>query len=265
MKPQKINNQETYSDLIERFSFKETLSNNYMLPAEVSALIYEERLYFCYDDRNCFFLVEKPGDVFRIYYLLNDLSNPVNIESRNALVAEILFRGSSGEPFSEIDFLKSCGFRLNLRRDQFSASIPDEVDCTPVFAKTPEDARRAINLFNSTFDRYSGDFIDPCLANTLFENKSLLCVYNDIGTLQGALEISFSGRNAWVSHLVVDNQHRGLGVADRLMRMFVTYAKLHDCKRLMLWVQHQNEAALALYKKYSFNYVNKSTISLIKE
>jgi len=265
MKLQKIDNRESYSELIGRFSSKETISNNYMLPAEVTGLIAEGRLKEWHDDDNCFFFVEKDGGINRLYYLINNLSNKPTIDCRSALVSEILFRGNSGKPTVEIEFLKACGLKLNLRRDQYAAPITLSIDCEPTFVRTTEDARKVINLFNSTFDKYSGDYINPEHADSLFESKSLLCDYSQYGEIQGALQISSTGRNAWVSHLVVEREFRGQGVGDKLMSMFVTHAKQQEYKRLMLWVQHQNKAALSLYNKYGFKYTDKSTISLIKE
>lgn len=137
--------------------------------------------------------------------------------------------------------------------------------CDPVFARSTDDSIIVIELFNSSFDKYSGDFIPQVEAQALYDSKSLLCCYSEDGTLQASLQISFAGRNAWISHLVVDPKYRGLGLSDKLMKMFVMEAKNHKCKRLMLWVQTQNEIAVSLYKKYGFAYTNKSTISLIKE
>ncbi len=264
MTPQKINDIEAYKALNDRFSSKETLSNNYMLYPEVSALIDEGRLSSCNDEANCFFLVKKEEGVTRLYYLLNDLSKALHIDTEDALVTEILFRGNQGEPSTEIEFLEKNSFVRNIRRDQFSGLIPSDPAAEIIYAKSEEDALSCINLFNSTFDKYSGDFISPVKANRLYEEKSLLCAYDSSGNIQGSLETTISGRNAWVAHLVVDSAYRGKGVANKLMDMFVTYAMSHECKRLMLWVNHENNKAVSLYRKYGLNYANKSTISLIK-
>lgn len=265
MRIQKINNIGEYSYLISRFLSKGTVSNNYMLPNEVADLINSGSLSECHNESNCFFLVEKAGGVIRVYYLLNDLSKPVTIEYGKGLVAEILFRGNAGEPTKEINYLVNCGFKINLQRDQYTAPIHQYNESEPVFAKTEDVVKKAIGMFNAMFDRFSGDYIDPEQATSLYKTKSLLCAHDRQGLLQGALHISITGRNAWVSHLAVDKHCRGIGVATKLMEMFITYAANHECKRLMLWVQHQNKAALALYLKYGFNYANKSAISLIKE
>lgn len=265
MKPQKIHDVQAYDALIERYSDKGTISNNYMLSGEVSDLISQRRLYACHDENNCWFLVEKPAGVARVYYLINDMEKASLIECESSLVTEILFRGNSGVPSSEINYLERCGFKKNLQRDQYAAILGAQEACEPVFARSTEDSLIAIELFNSSFDKYSGDYIPQTDAQALYDSKSLLCCYSGDGILQASLQISFAGRNAWVSHLVVDSKYRGLGLSDMLMKMFVMDAINHECKRLMLWVQTQNEIAVSLYKKYGFTYTNKSTISLIKE
>lgn len=265
MKPQKINNLESYNKLVEKFSKRETLTNNYMLPAQVSAIIDECRLYCCYDNTNCFFLVKKEANIYRFYYLLNDIGKKFNIESEGELVSEILYRGNMGEPKDEIEYLKSNGFEFNIKRDQFAGLIPNISETEIIYAKTKEDVLESINLFNATFDKYSGDYISINEVENLYKTKSILCSYDNSGNIQGFLQTNILGRNAWVAHLVVDSKYRGKGVANNLMDMFVANSIRNDCRRLMLWVNHENEAAISLYHKYGLNYANKSTISLIKK
>lgn len=266
MKPQKICKPSTYFDIVESFTNNETLSNNYMLPPEVSELINDGRLFYCCDDNNCYFLVKKEAGVTRLYYLLNNQSATFNIDIEDALVTEILFRGNASEPTKEITFLENSGFKLNLRRDQFSGTLPTTApDIEPVFAISEKEAIECISLFNSTFDKYSGDYIPRNYAGSLIKNKALLCVYDGSHNLQGALHTNIIGKNAWVAHLVVDSKYRGIGISCKLMNMFVTNALNLNCKRAMLWVQHNNEPAVSLYHKYGLSYANKSTISLIKK
>ncbi|MBD5310874.1 MAG: GNAT family N-acetyltransferase [Bacteroides sp.] len=265
MRPQKLNDLKKYTALIDKYSAKGAITNNYMLPTEVTELLADGKISECHDDNNCYLLVEKPGNVLRLYFILNDLSTVPMLECDKPIVSEILFRGSVGEPKNEIKFLEKAGFFINLRRDQYSAVF--QLSGNEVISEYPHsvrDAEEAINLFNSTFDIYSGDFIPPEAAEEFLNQRSLLCAYDDNGCLVGSLHINIIGKNAWISHLVVKDRFRGQGVANKLMNMFIYEAKSHNVRRLMLWVQHRNEKAILLYKKYGFSYTNKSTISLIK-
>lgn len=266
MRPRKLNDLKIYTELIEKYSVRGAMTNNYMLPVEVADLVTKGKISECHDENNCYLFVEKPGDVLRLYFIINDMSAVPLFECDKALVSEILFRGNFGEPENEIRFLERGGFQINLRRDQYSAALQSvNNEIIPEYPHSVRDVEAAINLFNSTFDVYSGDFIQLETAEKLLNQKSLLCAYDNNDCLMGSLHISIVGKNAWISHLVVDSKFRGQGVAQQLIDMFLTEAKGHNVKRLMLWVQHKNEKAITLYKKYGFNYTNKSTISLIKK
>ena len=264
MMPRKINDINEYFELQGKYAVKGTFSNNYMLPDEVAGIIARKGLSVANDESNCWFFVRKEADVDRVYFYLNDMQKGMPQGSERDLVTELLFRGNAGMPETEISYLEDNGFCLNLRRDQYAASLPEITPCKAEYARSIEDAASAVDLINGTFDRYSGDYISATDVEELFKTKSLLCAYNGTGQLQGVLHVTLSGRNAWVSHLVVDESSRGKGVARKLMNMFVTMAQENQCKRLMLWVQTKNIAARKLYENYGFAYTNKSTISLIK-
>ena len=265
MKPLRIDSFEEYSKLMARFTGPDTVSNNCMLPEEVRTLIAEGRLSVWHDSGNCYVMLRNPGNVMRVYYCINDFLLVPEFNGEDPWVAEILFRGNKGVPDSEIEFFRKCGFHVNLRRDQYSAPLPDVHPCDPESARNLQDAVRAVGLFNSSFDRYSGDFIPPEDVQALYDGGSLLCAYSETGELMGSLHMTVNGRNAWVSHLVVDPVYRGRGIASRLMDMFVCRASGIGARRLMLWVQHDNKKAISLYERYGFKYMNKSTISLIKD
>lgn len=256
---------EKYSDLITRFTKSDTVSNNYMFPDEVRILISEGRLYSCHDAENCYIILKNPGNVKRVYYYINDFFLIPEFFGQDSWVTEILFRGSKGVPNAEIEFFRKTSFEVNLRRDQYSALLSSIPPCDPEYARSFQDAVKAVELFNSSFDIYSGDFIPRENTQELFDNGSLLCVYSDDGVLKGCLHMTLNGKNAWVSHLVVNSQYRGKGIASRLMDMFMFRASELGAKRVMLWVQHENEKAISLYEKYGFKYMNKSTISLVKD
>ena len=265
MKLQKITDPEYYFSLVRRYLQKGSVSNNYMMPQEVVSLIREDRVSEYHDEVNLYIFVDNPGNCSRVYFILNDLSNTLKIDDSIILVSEILFRGNGSAPEIEIDFLERSGFQTNLRRDQLCATTPHNDVIEVEYARNIEDAHEAIALINASFDHYSGDFIPFDKAEYLFENKELICGYDEHGHLTGVLHVSMKGKVAWVSHLVVQSNCRGQQVGSRLMRMFIRYAEEHGANRMMLWVQHDNYKALSLYGKYGFTYTNKSTISLIKD
>ena len=69
--------------------------------------------------------------------------------------------------------------------------------------------------------------------------------------------------------MAVVEKYRGQGVGQALLDTFVEWnsniePELKPKSRYMLWVQAQNAAAVGMYQKKGFKYMNKSTISMIK-
>lgn len=265
MRLRKINRIEEITELINLFTLRDTVSNNYLLPLELNTVVESGSLLYCHSDSNLYIFLEKPGGFLRLYYLLNDLNEQPSFEKAMPIMTEILFRGNGGLPDSEMAFLQNIGFQLNLRRDQYSASVTGIEGLAPEYVPTLEMAREAVRLFNASFDRFSGDYIPEQAATNLLDDQRIICVTDTFGKLAGALELTMAAKNGWVSHVVVKPDYRRQGIADKLLRMFAQAAKERGASRLMLWVQARNLAAVSLYAKYGFKYMNKSTISFIKE
>ena len=122
----------------------------------------------------------------------------------------------------------------------------------------------ACQLFNVTFDRYSGDFIPEESYGGLLATDSILVAVDDIGNRVGALHQTVERNVAWISHVAVVPAARGHHVGAALVDAFVERNHTSDKSRYMLWVQQQNTAAVAMYKKKGFTNLGKSTLSLIK-
>ena len=240
------------------------ISNNYMLPAECESLIDTGNLYEAHDNDNVLFFVNMSSGIYRVYYVLNNPMTIDHIDIEWPLMTEILFRSVSSPSVEELKFLERLGFRENLRRDLYAAKAEGNYP-EPTFAAHIETAKKAVNLFNASFDRFSGDYISDDEIESLFSDNGLICAYDDNGEFAGALHITIAGKNAWVSHLAVDPGHRRQHIASRLVEMYISESIRRGAKRLQLWVQSQNEAAITLYTRYGFKPSNKSTLSLIKE
>lgn len=265
MKLQRPENIEGVTTLINRYTNKGSVSNNYLLPSDLNSAFASDGLLYCHSDSNLYLFLEKPGGFVRLYYVLNDQDEIPSFDTDIPMMTEILFRGNNGVPENEITFLQNAGFCINLRRDQYSASALSTDGLPPKYAQSLETAKEAVGLFNGSFDKYSGDYIPEDDIKELFEEKRILCIVNEHAKLMGALDVSVTAKNAWISHIAVNPEFRRKGVADKLVRMYAQAAKERGASRLMLWVQARNSAAVSLYAKYGFKYTNKSTLSLIKE
>ena len=267
MIPSKITSIEHYDEVVARYNLRGSYSSNYMLRGEILELVRGGNLSVVSTGHNVFFIVPKPG-CFRLYYYLNDTSELVFFDKGN-FVTEILYRGDAFYPGGEVEFFLRCGFFKNLIRDQYAGIYKDltlarDDDGVSIkIATTMDEVKYACELFNSSFDSFSGDFIPESEYETLRDNGDV--VVATIGDLlSGALHQTIENNVAWISHVAVGEHARGRHVGQSLVDFYVTRNMKSEKSRYMFWVQRQNIPAVNMYQKKGFRYINKSTISLLK-
>ena len=264
--PIKIETFEQYSQLVEHYSRKGRITNDY-LQYEVPNLIIHNSLYTICGKDNAMLLVQKAG-FQRLYYYINNLEETIEMP-QNEYVTEILFRGENA-PEAEVRWLEGLGFKKNLIRDQYygkyaSLTQPVLISGLKTEVATKEaDVIWAINLFNSTFDKWSGDFIPQEAAQMLIQEQALLIARDLNGARLGALHLELKAGAMWLNHVAVAKEARGMGVGLGLVEHYIEQGHINgDNSRYMLWVQRQNVPAVNLYKKKGFVPMNKSTLSMI--
>ena len=268
MKLVKVNELDRYQEIVAHYKQKSCLSNDYIYQ-KASDLINQGRLFEYCGEKNAF-IFELKDDCMRLYYYLNDTQEGLDFNVDNNLVVEILFRGDHGLPEQELEYLSRCGFTLNLRRDQYSGmykdlQVPGLIRNVFVHkARSIEEVNMAIDLFNRSFDHYSGDYIPIDMNQQLLSDGGILIAKDINGVFAGALHQSIDRNVAWISHVAVLEEFRGRGIGQALLDTFVEQNKSNEKSRYMLWVQAQNTAAVNMYQKKGFKFTNKSTISMIK-
>lgn len=257
-----------YKNIVEAYRRNGFLSNDY-LQKEVCSLISNRLLYVdCYENNAFFYVLRDVG--IRIYYYINNLNEPADFSNYSDLVIEILFRRDI--PCNELNFFIDKGFKKNLIRDQYSGIYKDmKLDNSILSqfnvgtADSYAEVQEACELFNSSFDRLSGDFITETRYQELFESGKILVVRDkNKHHLLGALHQDKEGTVNILRHVAVIRQARGLGIGKAVLNAFIESNHTNENTRYMLWVQRQNEAAVNMYKNVGFKFLNKSTISLIK-
>jgi GNAT superfamily N-acetyltransferase len=267
MKPIKIGTPDRYQEIVEKYGIKGCLSNDY-IQREAANFITHDALYEFCGEKNAFLLVKKNG-FWRVYYYLNDLDEKLIFDGEE-LVTEILFRGNIGEPTDQVSYLENCGFKRNLVRDQYFAkyaSLTPPVFIGGIKIETitdVEDAIWAINLFNASFDKWSGDFIPLEMAQLMIQESAILIAKDNENNQLGALHFEEKSGVMWLNHVAVTEVARGKGVGRGLVEAYIEQGHVDDNSRYQLWVQRQNTPAVNLYQKKGFTYLNKSTLSLIK-
>ena len=262
-----INNIGEYQDIIARYGIRGCASNDY-IQAEAAGLIAHGLLFAEYGANNAFIFVQKDG-FCRVYYYINDFDEVINF-GNNELVTEILFRGSIGEPAQQVEYLEKCGFKRNLVRDQYFAkysafTAPIHIEGVKIdFAETVEQVKWAIKLFNSSFDKWSGDFIPEAMAELLFLENGMLMATEEDGTLMGALHLEKKLGCLWLNHVATLPEYRGRKIGRGLVEAYIEQGHVDNNSRYAVWVQRQNTPAVKMYQNKGFTYSNKSTLSMIK-
>lgn len=270
MKLKKIETFSRYQEIVERYGQKGCVSNDYIQREAADIIIHDNLYEFC-GDKNAFLLVKKDG-FWRVYYYLNKFAEVLSLDDE-VLETEILFRGSLGEPADVVAYLEKCGFKRHLVRDQYAgmykdlkpAAQNDEILVQP--AQTLIGVQGAFELFNQSFDKYSGDYVSPEVYEGFLAKGSVLLAWKKDGDeahFLGALHQTVENNVSWISHVAVKEAARGHHVGQALMDDFVERNMTTEKSRYMLWVQHQNEAAVSMYEKKGFKYVGKSSLSMIK-
>ena len=271
MNPKRINDFNRYQEVVDRYGKKGCISNDF-IQREAKSLILQGSLFEYCGENNAFLLVRKKG-FWRVYYYINDAEESLILDGEE-MVTEILFRGNLGEPSVVVDYLERCGFSRNLVRDLYELKYRDLSVSKPfklsegVFirkAETIEEASFCADLFNSVFDRLSGDYISGDESVQLLDNKQLYVALLD-GSLAGALHVSQKSSNLfWMDHLAVTPEARGKHIAVGLFLRYIEDVVQNESTRFSLWTQRQNMAAVSLYTKMGFKYVGKSSLSMIKQ
>lgn len=263
----RIDKVERYLEITQDYKRKGCYSNDF-IQKEVPNLINEGKLFECCTDDNAFLFVKKDVGL-RLYYYLNNLESVSDFDIKDDLICELLFRGDNYFPQKEIDYLSKCGFVKHILRDQYFASYKDinlfeyEVPGLSIYiAESLDEIKYAVDLFNKTFDNYTGNFIPFNECNKLLSDKCILIARLD-GRLAGAMHFRREGKLIWAEHNVVEPWCRGKHVGSLLCNAFIETSKVDENTRYYRWTQHSGLAA-KMYEKLGFRYINKSSYSMLK-
>ena len=268
MKLQKVNEFVRYQEIVDQYKRKGFHTNDYIYHEAADLIIHDQLFEYC-GAENAFLFVKK-DECLRVYYYLNNLSEIHEFGIDDNLVIEILFRGNLGIPQHELEYFSKCGFKPHLRRDQYCGvykelKVPRLIAGVTISkAANLEEIEQACGLFNRVFDHYSGDYVAKEVYESLFTDGKVWIAKDLNGNFAGALHQTVERNVAWISHVAVVDTYRGQGIGQALLDTFVEQNKADEKSRYMLWVQAQNAAAVNMYQKKGFKYVNKSTISMLK-
>lgn len=258
-------------EITKRYFKPDTLTNNYILLEEYKKYIQTKVLFAWIGLENAFFLVQKDG-FYRLYYFLNDSAEKFHKDISVDIVTEILFRGPKRFPENEVSYWTQQGFKKHLQRDAYALSrsnleINESSDNSKGVAVKPakgsEDVDFIKNAITHNLDYHTGDILSNSEIKENCQNDDVWIVLVD-EQAAGFLQASLKNKVYWLEHIVIDQKYRGRGLSKLLMHSFFRQGIAKDCRSFQLWVINENHAAVSLYRKYGFQYLNKSTLSLLK-
>jgi ribosomal protein S18 acetylase RimI-like enzyme len=186
---------------------------------------------------------------------------------------EILYRGPKRLPEIEVNYWVSQGFNRHLQRDCYALPVSElnEIRSAPLSEKVSirlgsgeSDIRYVKEAIEGDLDYYTGDILS-------YKDIESYCVSGDVlivsvdGHPAGFIQANLKNKVYWLEHIVVDAEHRGLGLSKILMEAYFIQGLEKKCRSFQLWVIDKNKAAVHLYRKYGFKYLNKSTLSLLNK
>jgi ribosomal protein S18 acetylase RimI-like enzyme len=131
-------------------------------------------------------------------------------------------------------------------------------------AKSENELMYVKKLMEENLDLYTGDQL-TIEEIQYFADENLLYIAYERERPCGMLQADFKNGVFWLGHIVVDANYRGKGIAKLLVVHYLNAGIKLNCNQFQLWVIQENLPALNLYKKYGFNYLNRSTCSMLKK
>lgn len=266
---EKLTKKEVYKELLNNYSGKNFVSNNFLFPAMYENYINNRNLYYALSDNNLVFLV-KEEKFYKLYYHLSDFSFLFNIVLDKPIVMEIIYREKSNLPLELISFWEKCGFSLHLNRDMYigqykKLNFPEKrnEEVLVKYGSSELEIEFTKKIIEQTFDTYTGDILKFEEVKRFISNKNVLCAYVN-NKLSGILQFEIKNKVVWIGHIAIAPEFRGKGVGKELIREYISENAIDENTRYHLWVLSDNLNAINLYKKFGFIYGNKSTLSLLK-
>lgn len=253
----------------KEYALKGTLTNNYLLPDVSKLLIDEGKLFYSKHSKNLYFFEDK-GDFYQIYYHLNELDQFFDHFCDKPVMMEILYRGENKKPLEVINYWEASGFKQHIVRENMMATydkltLPQSKSKEVVIkiADSINEVTFVQELIVNTFDRFTGDILSFEESVTFMKQHQIICAYYK-DQLGGFLQFEIKNNVVWIGHIAVDETFRGKGIANELVKSYITMNKTKPGTRYQLWVMQENKSAIDLYHKFGFIYGNKSSASMLR-
>jgi peptidyl-dipeptidase Dcp len=83
-----------------------------------------------------------------------------------------------------------------------------------------------------------------------------ICEHKD--SIVGFLLLMHRENNsAQLRYFILSPEYRGIGLGKKLMELYIAWLKQHDYQSSYLWTTNEQKAAIELYKRYNFKFVEE--------
>lgn len=193
-------------------------------------------------------LAKRPG-FSRLYFYLNDLERPLEVEFPVSTVTEIAFRPRDTLVREAADYLGSQGLSPILSRVRLSRAAGEaERDDSALRTPGVEESGTVLSFLRENFPRLTGCLpTQEELGEDLSAGNCLAA--EDATGLAGLIHFSRDRRGGQIHHLAVRRDCRGQGLSRLLIGGF-----LHTLggSAATVWTGADNRAALRAYAAFGF-------------
>lgn len=205
------------------------------------------RLYVEAGGRNLW-IASRREDHVRLYFYLDDLTQPPDEPFDLPAVAEIAFRGE-GERLAPLEScLALCGLRPVFRRIRLARSTEPRPAEEDVSVGRPSDARAVFGFLRANFPPLTGCLPAPDEVLAWEADGRFLAVEDEKG-IAGLIHMAPDKTGVEICHLAVREDRRGQGVAGRLTAACIGKNPGKVCR---VWTREDYDSAGRAYAKAGF-------------
>src|SRR5919198_2854717 len=114
------------------------------------------------------------------------------------------------------------------------------------------DIDALVGLWETAGLDFRRHLVRPELTNLLQHHPELVMVIEVDGSLVASIMGTFDGRRGWVNRLATHPDHRGRGLARRLLLELEARLRAKGCRKLNLLVEPENAGLVGFYERYGY-------------
>lgn len=243
-----------FSDL--RIKISEIKRNeNYLLTNYYyKDLSYNELTFFSNKNGLLFFSYDKEYNVYRVYYIVNNLKDLDKLFlqanwNKNSLL-EIINKNIIDDALKKI-FLKHGFIEFKvLQRMSFLDNNEKNLELfEDINYCNLKDVENLKEIFKSNFNKYSENLPSTEEIKKTIESKFIIKLV-DQEKMIGFLWFDKKQVLTELRYLFIDKNYRGINLSKKLIEQYLYLTK--DIKKKQLWVLEDNVVAINLYEKFSY-------------